>query len=206
MTQFSLPELPMDPVPIDVRALVQKTVATLYSNLVTRPTGRAVRLAIEAQLSDRAAPPEDPALSMVDLSAVTILDFSCADEVVARLLARYRSADRPRNAYFVFTGVSDLHKDPIETVLKRQDLVTVAETAPDRYELLGALPEDTRALWHRIETATKVLGDDLTTFLNGPAERILLDDLIDRRLVVHLGPHHGVRALSVVAMALKDES
>jgi hypothetical protein len=39
-----------DPVWIDVGQVLQRTVASLYAHLVTRPTGRAVRMAIEAQL------------------------------------------------------------------------------------------------------------------------------------------------------------
>ncbi|HCR04782.1 MAG TPA: hypothetical protein DIU18_06310, partial [Gemmatimonadetes bacterium] len=74
-------ELSLPPIQIDVGSLVQRSVATLYSHLVTRPTGRAVRLAIESLLADAG----DIALSLIDLSEVNVLDFSCADEAVAKL-------------------------------------------------------------------------------------------------------------------------
>ena len=93
-------DLSFPPIEIRVGALVQRSVATLYSHLVTRPTGRAVRLAIESQLAEAG----DTAFSLIDLSEVTVLDFSCADEVVAKLVARYLEADRPREAYFVIPG------------------------------------------------------------------------------------------------------
>lgn len=202
MSESHLP--PVNPVPIDVRALVRKSVATLYSHLVTRPTGRAVRLAIEAQLSDRSDVHEGPALSLVDLSEVTVLDFSCADEVVARLLARYRPPDRPRNAYFVFIGVNEMHREAIEAALTRHDLVAVAETAPDQFDLVGAVSPAARALWHRVEDARAVQLDDVSGFLREEAEEALLDELIERRLVVHLGPGHGLKALSVVARTLSN--
>jgi hypothetical protein len=69
------PDPSLPPIQIDVGSLVQRSVATLYSHLVTRPTGRAVRQAIESLLADAG----DTAFSLIDLSEVTVLDFSCAD-------------------------------------------------------------------------------------------------------------------------------
>ena len=40
-----MPDFGVDPVSIDVGHLVRRNVASLYSSLVTRPTGQAVRLA-----------------------------------------------------------------------------------------------------------------------------------------------------------------
>ena len=69
-----------------------------------------------------------PALSLVDLSSVAILDYSCADEVVAKLLLREREPSG--SAFFVLTGVKAHHRDPIEAVLERHALAVVAETGP----------------------------------------------------------------------------
>ena len=140
-------ELSFPPIQIDVGSLVQRSVATLYSHLVTRPTGRAVRLAIESLLADAG----DTAFSLIDLSEVSVLDFSCADEVVAKLLMRYLNADRPREAYFVIRGLRDLHREPIEVVLERQQLATVAQREDGTYELLGCgvAPRTRRGAWSK---------------------------------------------------------
>ena len=58
----------MGPISIDVGRLVRRTVASLYSSLVTRPTGQAVRLAIENVLAEESGP---VSLSVIDLSQVT---------------------------------------------------------------------------------------------------------------------------------------
>src|SRR5258705_10470578 len=59
-----------------------------------------------------------------------MIDFSCADEVVAKLLLRSASAERgSREAYFLFRGVTEDHWDAIETVLERHQLALVLETA-----------------------------------------------------------------------------
>ena len=113
----------LTPVTIDVGSLVSKTVTSLHSHLVTRPTGRAVRMAIETQLASAGA----QSLSLIDLSEVTILDFSCADEVVAKLLQRCLESDT-HEAFFMFRGVRESHRDQIQGVLERQALIAVAET------------------------------------------------------------------------------
>ena len=91
----------VEPISIDVGHVLRGSVESLYSPLVTRPTGRAVRLAIEEQVSGSSR----PALSLIDLSDVTIMDFSCADEIVAKLLMRFLEDDRPRHALFFFGGL-----------------------------------------------------------------------------------------------------
>ncbi|MFQ5536093.1 MAG: hypothetical protein ACE5GJ_01455 [Gemmatimonadota bacterium] len=139
-------DLPLDPIAIDVGSLVQRTVASLYSHLVTRPTGRAVRMAIENQIADAGR----HALSLIDFSQVAVLDFSCADEVVAKLLQEYQDPAAPE-AFFVFRGVRDPHRDPIEVVLLRQALAAVAETGPGRIELLGSVTDEEAGVWRRLE-------------------------------------------------------
>ncbi len=192
----------IDPVPIDVSALVQRTVATLYSHLVTRPTGRAVRLAIESQLARRLGDANGPALSLVDLSEVGVLDFSCADEVVARLLAAYLPDSRPREAFFVFVGVGELHREPIQTVLVRHSLTAVAEQNGE-YDLIGATSTPLHDVWRSIEAAGTVPLNELDSMFHVPADRRAVDELIRQRLVLHLQAVDGVQTLSTVARALR---
>ena len=139
-------ELPVDPIAIDVGQVLQHTRTSLYAHLVTRPTGRAVRMAIETRL--HASGPRS--LSLIDFSEVTILDFSCADEVVAKLLQRYADPE-PHEAFFVFRGVHEPHRDQVEYVLERQGLIAVAETAPAAFELLGKRSESEDRAWRALE-------------------------------------------------------
>ena len=109
---------------IDLSSVLRQTLACdLYSNLVTRPTGAAVRGQIEQMLSLSG----ERALTVIDFSQVSMIDFSCADEVVAKLLMRYASDDPPQDAYFLFRGVTEDHSDAIEAVLERHDLVAAME-------------------------------------------------------------------------------
>lgn len=180
----------VEPLQIDVGSLVRLSVATLYSHLVTRPTGRAVRLAIEAQLAEAG----ETSCSLIDLSQVTVLDFSCADEVVAKLLARYLGEDRPQNAFFVFRGVGEPHREPVEAVLERQRLAAVTEGASG-YELLGSRSGVEARVWATVEAQGRIPPSGTDCVLPLAGERDVLDELVRRRLVFR-APGGDVYALS----------
>lgn len=186
MTPLSTPQA----LRIDVGGLARKSVASLYSHLVTRPTGRAVRLAIESQLAEAG----EPSVSLVDFSQVTILDFSCADEVVARLVRRYMDDDRPRDAFFVLRGVQEWHEEPIQVVLERQALATVAQGADGTMKLLGTADDRERDIWAEVESLHSV-DPEATAADAGDAVAGVLSRLVERRLVFRDGRGH-IHALS----------
>jgi hypothetical protein len=129
---------------IDVGTVLKGTVCDLYSNLVTRPTGAAVRTAIERQVRDVGM----PVVTTIDFSQVNLLDFSCADEIVAKLLLRYTSDDAPPG-FLTFRGIHEGHIDPIETVLERHNLALVSWHEGEA-ELFGYVDDEERAHWHAV--------------------------------------------------------
>ncbi len=141
-----------------VPTVLHTSVATLYSNLVTRPTGRAVRLAIERQIQDASG----ACLSILDFSHVGVIDYSCADEVIAKLLLRYEPSDRPAEAYFIVQGVSDAHRDPIEDVLRHHGLLLVA-SKPGSTALWGPAPDRLRRAWHGLAQRGHVSANEFAT-------------------------------------------
>jgi hypothetical protein len=168
---------------IDVSSVLRQTVSCeLYSNLVTRPTGAAVRTQIEALLADS----RERSLTVIDFSHVGMIDFSCADEVIAKLLLRYASAERmEREAYFLFRGVTDDHWDAIETVLERHGLALVLET-DDGARVVGIVDDGERAAWEKVYELGRTAPADLASALGGresDAEAVL-DALHRRRLVM----------------------
>ncbi|GMR12133.1 MAG: hypothetical protein BMS9Abin29_0321 [Gemmatimonadota bacterium] len=191
-------ELGIDPVPIDVGGMLQRSVATLYSHLVTRPTGRAVRLAIESQLAEVSR----CALSLIDLSEVTVLDFSCADEVVAKLLLRFLEEDRPGDAYFVLRGLGEQHREPITTALERQNLLAVAQLDGAGFELIGARTAIEESTWETLEEAGHVRADRVMEIFPDEPELLALAVLVERRVVVRHVDSDGYYALSALARDL----
>jgi hypothetical protein len=118
----------------DMSDLVQKSVATLYSHLITRPTGQAIRLGIESQICEHGG----RCVCVLDFTQVVILDYSCADEAVAKLIQRFQSDERPADAYFIARGLAEQHREPLEEVLIRHGLVLVAQADGMGTVLLGA--------------------------------------------------------------------
>lgn len=115
---------------IDVHAVLQESVAGFYTDLVTRPTGRAVRERIERALAEAGA-----TIAVMDFSRVGCLDYSCADEIVAKLL-------RERAQLVLLRGLSDGHREAIEPVLVGHGLAVVLERPDRTLDVLG--PTDSR--------------------------------------------------------------
>jgi hypothetical protein len=168
---------------IDVSSILRKSVCELYSNLVTRPTGAAVRCEIEQEL-DRNG---DRALTVIDFSHVGLLDFSCADEIVAKLLLQYVSVDAPRReVYFVFRGISESHLEAIEAVLERHRLALVTQRADGESRLIGIIGLEERRAWEIISQLGTGVGADVadaTGLSRVDADR-MLDTLWRRRLLI----------------------
>lgn len=168
---------------IDICSVLQTSVGTLYSNLVTRPTGAAVRIGIERQLDEIG----DRALTILDFSHVRLLDFSCADEIVAKLLLQYVSLDIPRReVYFLFYGMSESHMDAIDAVLERHGLALVSQLPDKNPCLMGRVDGDQRQIWETMrDLGSGELADVASAAGLAPelVERAL-DDLWRRRLVI----------------------
>jgi hypothetical protein len=168
---------------IDLSSVLRQTVSCeLYSNLVTRPTGAAVRAQIEALLADA----RERSLTVIDFSHVGMIDFSCADEVVAKLLLQSVSTERgEREAYFLFRGVTDDHWDAIETVIERRGLALVLET-DDGARIVGAVGAGERVAWEKVYELGRTVPADLASALGADESDAVevLNTLHRRRLVM----------------------
>jgi len=106
---------------IDLASALRETVSGSFSNLVTRPTGAAVRSYIEDQLARTSG----CAVAIIDFTHVGMMDFSCADEIVAKLVLNAQT-DAPT---FVFSGLSESHIEAIDVVLERHGMALVSHEA-----------------------------------------------------------------------------
>ena len=169
---------------IDLSSVLRQSVCDLYSNLVTRPTGAAVRTEIEQLVVGTPG----PSLTVIDFSHVGLLDYSCADEVVAKLLLRFSTDAAPCDAYFLFRGMQEWHLHAIEAALGRYGLALVLESHDGSATLVGAIADDEHRAWEAVyqfgaadvATIAASLGSDPSA-----AER-LLQLLSERRLLMHL--------------------
>jgi hypothetical protein len=156
-----------------------------FTNLVTRPTGVAVRSLIEQSLSTARG-----AVTVIDFSQVEMMDFSCADEVIAKLLLRFGS-EPSQEAYFVFRVVHE-HLDAIETVLERHMLALVIQLDDGATHLVGAVAEAERRCWETVRRIGGGVASAIATELGLGIEETtaMLDGLTRRRLVMRNGDRY----------------
>lgn len=109
---------------IMVYAVLQESVAGFYADLVTRPTGRAVRESIERDLAVGT-------IAVMDFTGVGCIDYSCADEIVAKLV-------RNKVRVLLLRGLTDAHREAIEPVLAGAGLAALCARPDGTLEGLGA--------------------------------------------------------------------
>jgi hypothetical protein len=109
---------------IRVHEVLQQSVAGFYGDLVTRPTGRAVRESIERGLPTGT-------VAVMDFTGVGCLDYSCADEIVAKLV-------RETVRVLLLRGMTEGHREAIEPVLLGHGLAAVCERPDGTLDVLGA--------------------------------------------------------------------
>jgi hypothetical protein len=180
MTEFG----DLVPLRFDMSDMVRRSVATLYSHLVTRPTGQALRLGIEAQITELGA----LCVTALDFSEVVVLDYSCADETVAKLIQRFQRSDRPAEAYFIARGIDDRHEETIDSVLTRQGLTIAAELASGEETLLGGVDAEERAAWEALRRIRRGSAAQVAEAAESDEETVAgaLESLARRRVVARL--------------------
>ncbi len=140
----------------DLHTLLKQEVGTNARDLVTRPTGQAIRIRIERDLEG------EPAGSVIglDFSQVGVIDYSCADEIVAKLVSRLLSGEYG-DRYLVLLGLNENQKENIEVALERKDLAVAAEMKENGRMLLGSLNNYLRDTLDHIVQNRKVSSKDL---------------------------------------------
>ena len=170
---------------IDVGSVLRHSANLPYADLVTRSTGAAVRRCIEAELSSLS----DEDVATLDFTHIGMMDYSCADEVVAKLLLDLaRRGARPSS--LVFHGITDAHLEAIEEVLLHHGLALVVHFADGAARLVGAVSEDERILWQLVHAHGAYLVEDLARDSERESAEVLivLEALLDRRLLRRDGP------------------
>jgi len=162
---------------IRIGHLLRETATSPYRHLVTRPTGAAVRDRIEAALSR-----SDCLTALLDFSDIELLDFSCAEEIVAKLLLT-QASQRPR--FVVLRGLRDDQHDAIEQVLTHHRLAVAALVTDGEPVLLGLVSSDARAAFGCVCRLGRACAGDVALALDWPEGRATdaLESLTHHRLV-----------------------
>ena len=140
----------------DLQQLLKEEIGNSAKDLVTRPTGQAVRARIELALEQE----PDGAVVSLDLSKVGVVDYSCADEIIAKLMSRLLSGEYGEK-YLLLVGLNENQKENIEVAIERKDLAITAELRDGTRAVLGTLNNYLRDTLDFIISKGKATAKDL---------------------------------------------
>jgi hypothetical protein len=145
---------------IRVDQLLRETVQGPYCDLVTRSTGRAVRTSIQQRLASGAG-----SLALIDFSEVGLVDFSCADEVIAKLLL-----DPLTQATIVLQGLREEQLEAIEHVLEHHDLAALVQDGGNA-RVVGRAGPDLRTAFFTLQRSGPATVEALAERIGWAVER-----------------------------------
>ena len=112
----------IDMIKYDLYKLLKEELKNGSSDLVTRPSGQVIRERVERDIEKE----DDGAVIALDFSKIGIVDYSCADEIVAKVISRLLSGEYG-DRYIVLSGLNENQKENIEVALERKDLSAMGE-------------------------------------------------------------------------------
>lgn len=174
---------------IDVRSALGASIQGDYTDLVTRRTGALVRTMIEAQLAGLAA----GTVAVLDFSHIGVLDRSCADEFVAKLMLPLTTDHPTRDGYVVVVGASEMHIEAIESALEVHGIALVVRFPDGATRLVGPVSEVERRLWELVVRAGVTEVEQVAERAGLPCDdcREQLEALARRRLLRRDADHYS---------------
>lgn len=103
-------------------------------NLVTRETGKVMREALEGKIQSE---PQGTVV-VLDFSNVGIIDFSCAEEVIAKMMARLIQREYG-DKYILLTSLTPNQEENIHAALQTKRLLALSLKGAKKPKYLGVL-------------------------------------------------------------------
>lgn len=142
------------------------------TNLVTRETGRLILGRIEREIG---AINKGETITL-DFSDVKVIDYSCADEVIAKLITRLKGYEYG-DKYVILQNLSSSQKENIHVALEKKDLAILATDADKKWEVIGLLNnylmKTLQEIMKKGKISTRGLSDKLRLELNTASTRLL---------------------------------
>jgi predicted DNA-binding transcriptional regulator len=165
----------------DLYKLLKEELRNGSSDLVTRQSGQVIRERIERDIVKEA----EGEVIALDFSKIGIIDYSCADEIVAKLLSRLLGGEYG-DRYIILTGLNENQKENIEVALERKALSIMAEVKESGEKvLIGSLNnyliETLNLILRKGRITASELSEELALPLNTSGTRLL--NLYKKRLV-----------------------
>ena len=118
----------------DLKVFMREEMLNGSSNLVTRETGAVIRERLEGELIAEA----DPRVAFLDFSGVGVIDYSCADEVIAKLISRLLIGEYG-DKFIVLEGLSSNQMENVAVALERKKLAVLYLPDGGGWQVIGFL-------------------------------------------------------------------
>jgi len=164
----------------NIYKLLKEELKNGSSDLVTRQSGQVIRERIKRDIEKE----KDGEVIALDFSKIGVIDYSCADEIVAKLISRLLSNEYG-DKYILLAGLNDNQKENIEVALERKDLAVIADMKNGKKILLGNLNNYLKETLELIVKKGKITAKELSEIMkleaNTSGTRLL--NLHKKRLV-----------------------
>lgn len=130
------------------------------NDLVTRPSGQVIRERIERDIKEEK---EDEVIAL-DFSKIGIIDYSCADEIVAKLISRLIGGEYG-DRYIILAGLNENQKENIEVALEKKDLAVMARMKDGSSLVLGILNNYLKETLNLILKKGKITAKELSEIM-----------------------------------------
>jgi hypothetical protein len=119
---------------VELYSLLKEELGNNSKDLVTRQSGQVIRERIERDIERE---PGGTVISL-DFSKIGVIDYSCADEIVAKIVSRLLSGEYGCK-YILLEGLNENQRENIEVAVERKDLAVIAEMKDGNRSVLGSL-------------------------------------------------------------------
>lgn len=164
----------------DLYKILKEELRNGSSDLVTRHSGQVIRERIERDIMKE----RDEEVIVLDFSRIGIIDYSCADEIVAKLISRLMTNEYGER-FIILKGLNETQKENIEVALERKDLSAIAIMKDGKEVIIGSLnnylKETLEIIKEKGKITAKELSKKLKVELNTAATRLL--NLYKKRLI-----------------------
>lgn len=164
----------------DLYNLLKQELKNGSNDLVTRPSGQVIRERIERDIKKE----KDGEVIALDFSKIGIIDYSCADEIVAKLISRLIGGEYG-DRYIILTGINENQKENIEVALEKKELAVMAKMKDGSSLVLGILNNYLKETLNLILKKGKITAKELSEIMrleaNTSGTRLL--NLHKKRLV-----------------------
>lgn len=144
----------------NLKNILEQELLNRSSDLVTRHSGQNIRNRIERDIEKE----KDGEVIALDFSNIGIIDYSCADEIIAKLISRLLGGEYGEK-YIILTGLNENQKENIEVALERKELAVPARMEDGRQILIGSLNNYLRETLDFIMKKGKITAKDLSDAL-----------------------------------------